>query len=68
MQTLLATTDSRELSGWQQLMMVEEEEAQHEKDIRESGDGKVYVHGAPPADDLTPGDEDGILSDDGETE
>jgi hypothetical protein len=66
-QTLLATSTSRELTGWQVLMQVEQDEANERQDLIDSGDGHVYRSGLPDADDTDTGDEDGLLTD-GETE
>jgi hypothetical protein len=51
----LALTDSRELSGWQALYLVEADEAQRRKDLIE-GDGEVIEHGVNPDAEM---DEDG---------
>lgn len=67
MTTLLQTSTSRELSGWRVLAQVEAEEHQREKDLAESGDGKVYVDGELIHDRPVQDDEDENLSD-GETE
>ena len=62
---MLAQMDSVELTGWWALLQVHEEEAEHQRDLAESGDGIVTVAGKDP--DRDDDDED-EAPDDGEAE
>lgn len=42
---MLARMTSQELTAWWALYEVEAEESKHARDIAESGDGQVIVHG-----------------------
>lgn len=53
---------SLELTHWQAFYAVRAEEADHQRDLAESGDGVVVVHGQDPEADNEDEDED-----DGET-
>lgn len=60
---MIERMSSRELSGWLALFQVEAEEAQHRRDVIESGDSHVIVSGRD--DDEDDADEGG---DGGQTE
>lgn len=51
---------SAELSHWWALFAVHAEEAEHQRDLAESGDGEVHVYGRDTEDE----DEDGDSGDD----
>lgn len=59
MAELLALTDSRELTAWQELLRVHADERQHAEDVRQSGDGVVHDPRARADDDGDDEDEDG---------
>ena len=61
---MLAQMDSVELTGWWALFQVHEEEAEHQRDLAESGDGIVTVAGKDP--DRDDGEDEAL--DDGEAE
>lgn len=51
---------SRELTHWAALFAVKAEEAEHQRDLAESGDGVIVVHGRnPDADDDEDEEDDG---------
>ncbi len=47
---------SDELAGWMALFEVHAEEAEHQRDVAESGDGQVIRYGSPESDEA---DDDG---------
>lgn len=55
---------SRELTEWMVLAKIEQEEAEHARDVAESGDGIVVVSGR----DRLPEDEESDTDDGGATE
>lgn len=55
---MLASMDSQELTGWMALFGVHQEEAEHQRDIEESGDGIVHVAGVDPDHDTTDEEDD----------
>jgi hypothetical protein len=57
---LLARMASRELTAWMALFAVQAEEAKHEHDTLESGDGNVIITGLDDEDDEPDEDEDGL--------
>ena len=56
---LLARMSSRELTAWMAYYAVKAEEAEHQQDLAESGDGVVVVHGRDPDADDDEDDGDG---------
>ena len=54
---------SEELTGWSALFAVHTEEEEHRKDLAESGDGQVIVHGRDPEADDEDDEDEGEESD-----